>query len=90
MGPDHPNVAIRLNNLALLFRATNRLAEAEPLMRRAIAILETSLGPDHPNTIKVRNNLAGLQAALGQGAWAGPAELTWRHNPENRVARASA
>ena len=32
-GPDHPNVAIGLNNLALLFRDTNRLAEAEPLYR---------------------------------------------------------
>ena len=32
-GPEHPNVAIRLNNLALLLSATNRLAEAEPLSR---------------------------------------------------------
>ena len=49
LGPDHPNVAIRLNNLAQLLKATNRLAEAEPLMRRALAIDEQSLGPDHPN-----------------------------------------
>ena len=48
-GPDHPNVAIRLNNLARLLQATNRLAEAEPLMRRALAIDEKSYGPDHPN-----------------------------------------
>jgi len=33
--PDHPDVAISLNNLALLLKDTNRLAEAEPLMRRA-------------------------------------------------------
>lgn len=58
-GPDHPNVANRLNNLALLLQTTNRLAEAEPLMRRAIAIFETSLGPDHPDTLTARNNLAG-------------------------------
>ena len=44
-GPDHPNVAIRLNNLAELLQATNRLAEAEPLMRRALAIDETELRP---------------------------------------------
>ncbi len=66
-GPDHPNVAIRLNNLAMLLQATNRLAEAEPLMRRALSILETSLGPDHPNTVIVRDNLAALEAALGKG-----------------------
>ena len=30
-GPDHPDVAIRLNNLAMLLKDTNRPAEAEPL-----------------------------------------------------------
>ncbi len=42
LGPDHPDVAIRLNNLATLLQDTNRFAEAEPLMRRALAIDETS------------------------------------------------
>lgn len=32
-GKDHPNVAIRLDNLAHLLQATNRPAEDEPLMR---------------------------------------------------------
>jgi hypothetical protein len=36
-------VGIRLNNLALLLRDTNRLAEAGPLYRRALAIDEKSL-----------------------------------------------
>ena len=35
-GPDHPKVVRDLTNLATLLRATNRLAEAEPLMRRAL------------------------------------------------------
>ena len=48
-GNDHPNVAIRLNNLAQLLQATNRLGEAEPLMRRALAIDKASFGTDHPN-----------------------------------------
>ncbi len=48
-GPGHPNVAIRLNNLAQLLQATNRLADAEPLMRRALAIDEESFGPGHPD-----------------------------------------
>ena len=67
-GPDHPEVAIPLSNLAALFyQETNRLAEAEPLMRRALAIFEASLGPDHPSTGTVRNNLAALEAAVGKG-----------------------
>jgi hypothetical protein len=43
-GPGHPNVARDLNNLAQLLADTNRVAEAEPLMRRALAIFEGSLG----------------------------------------------
>jgi len=59
-GPDHPNVAIRLNNLALLLQDTNRLGEAEPLMRRVLAIDEASYGPDHPSVATGLNNLASL------------------------------
>ena len=47
-GPEHPNVAIDLNNLAQLLQDTNRLGEAEPLMKRALAIDEKSYGPEHP------------------------------------------
>ena len=60
-------MATELNNLASLLYARNRLAEAEPLMRRALAILETSLGPDHPNTVTTRNNLAALEIELAKG-----------------------
>ena len=59
-GPDHLNVAIRLNNLAALLQDTNRLGEAEPLMRRALVIDEASYGPDHPNVAIDLNNLASL------------------------------
>jgi tetratricopeptide (TPR) repeat protein len=43
-----------------LLRATNRLGEAEPLYRRALAIDERSLGPDHPKVATDLNNLAKL------------------------------
>jgi tetratricopeptide (TPR) repeat protein len=59
-GPDHPNVAARLNDLASLLQDTNRLSEAEPLYRRALAIDETSHGSDHPDVARDLNNLAGL------------------------------
>lgn len=35
-GLDHPHVAIDLNGLATLLEKSNRLAEPEPLCRRAI------------------------------------------------------
>lgn len=39
------NVATAINNLARLLQDTNRLSEAEPLMRRALQIDEDSLVP---------------------------------------------
>ena len=38
LGPDHVNVALRLESLAALLRATKRGAEAEALERRAAKI----------------------------------------------------
>ncbi|WP_165220514.1 tetratricopeptide repeat protein [Aquisphaera insulae] len=59
-GPNHPRVAIGLNNLATLLQDTDRVAEAEPLMRRALAIDEAIYGPDHPRVAIGLNNLAAL------------------------------
>ena len=70
--PDNPNYAARLNNLAGLLRATNRLAEAEPLYRRALAIDERRLGQDHPNVATGLNNLASLLQATNRLAEAEP------------------
>jgi len=38
LGPDHPSVATSLNNLASLYRATNRHKEAKDLELRATEI----------------------------------------------------
>src|SRR4249920_598564 len=59
-GPDHPTVAIALNNLALLHNAQGRYAEAEPLYKRSLAIVEKAVGPDHPALATMVNNLGGL------------------------------
>ncbi|MFI5459990.1 MAG: tetratricopeptide repeat protein [Isosphaerales bacterium] len=64
--PDHGNFAARLNNLAELLRTTNRLAEAEPLLRRALATSEASLGADHPLVATELNNLAVLLQATNR------------------------
>ncbi|OYW74057.1 MAG: hypothetical protein B7Z37_19280 [Verrucomicrobia bacterium 12-59-8] len=71
-GAEHPDVAIRLNNLATLLQATNRLAEAEPLMRRALQIDEASYGPEHPDVAIDLNNLAQLLQARNRLAEAEP------------------
>ena len=61
-----------LNNLAGLLSATNRLAEAEPFMRRALAIDEKSFGPEHPDVATSLNNLASLLSATNRLAEAEP------------------
>jgi hypothetical protein len=68
-GTDHPVVAIRLNNLTALLYATNRLAGAEPLIRRALVILiEFTRGTrhKHPHLDMSRGNYRGLLEALGE------------------------
>jgi tetratricopeptide (TPR) repeat protein len=62
-GPNHPNVATCLNNLAALLHDTNRLEEAEPLYRRALAIDEQSFGAYDPRVATCLNNLAQLLQA---------------------------
>ena len=74
-GPDHPEVAIRVGNLASLFEAIGRFAEAEPLHRRALAIHEASLGLDNPYVAIGLNNLARLLQATNRLAEAGTAGL---------------
>jgi hypothetical protein len=56
----------RLNDLAQLLTATNRLGEAEPLMRRALAIFSRSLGVDHPNTERAARNYRNMLTPMGQ------------------------
>jgi tetratricopeptide (TPR) repeat protein len=58
--------APRQSNLALLLRDTNRLAEAEPLFRRALAIDEKSFGPEHPNVANMPQHLALLLRATNR------------------------
>ena len=61
--PDDPRLATTLNALAVLYRAQGRYAKAEPLHKRALAIVEKALGPAHPHVATSLNNLAALYYA---------------------------
>ncbi|GLY99232.1 tetratricopeptide repeat protein [Actinoplanes sp. NBRC 103695] len=74
LGPDHPDVAICLVNLAGSYSALGRPAEAVPHEQRALAITEAALGPDHPDVAICLVNLAGSYSALGRPAEAVPHE----------------
>ena len=72
LGPEHPDTATSLNNLALLYDTTGAYAKAEELYQRALAIREKALGPEHPSTATSLNNLALLYHATGAYAKAEP------------------
>jgi tetratricopeptide (TPR) repeat protein len=61
-----------MNQLGVLFQTQARYTEAEPLCRRALAILEKSFGPDHPNVATCLNNLAELLTATNRHGEAEP------------------
>jgi len=71
-GDQDPRLATVLNNLASLFDAQGKYAEAEPLYQRALAIDEKALGPEHPDTAIDLNNLGGLYHDQGKYAEAEP------------------
>ncbi len=65
-GPEHPDTATSLNNLAGLYRDQSKYEQAEPLCVRALAIKEQQLGPEHPNTQQVRQNYSTLLRAMSR------------------------
>ncbi len=72
-GDGAPGVESRLlSDLGTLLYARARYAEAEPLMRRALAIDEQGLGPEHPGVARNLNNLAALLQATNRLAEAEP------------------
>ncbi|MCI0580396.1 MAG: tetratricopeptide repeat protein, partial [Chloroflexi bacterium] len=60
-GPDHPNVAVRANNLGRTLQAQGEYEAARATYERALFIFEQKLGPDHPHTQLVCQNLNRLQ-----------------------------
>jgi tetratricopeptide (TPR) repeat protein len=65
LGADHVLLARPLQELGLYFALRKRYAESEPLLRRAVAILEKKKGPDHLDVATALINLAICRMAAG-------------------------
>lgn len=65
-GPDHPETAVALANLADLSGEMGDYVEAKSLFQRALAINETALGPDHPNVASLLTGLGAIHNQLGE------------------------
>ncbi len=65
LGPNHPEAAVSLNNLAILLKDMGDYAGARLLYERTLTIREKTLGPDHPEVARALNNLANLLMESG-------------------------
>ncbi len=72
LGEEHPDVALSLNNLALLYDFQGRYSEAEPLYIQALALCRKLLGEEHPSVATSLNNLALLYYSQGRYSEAEP------------------
>jgi len=71
-GKEHPDVAARLSDLAVLYVATGKYAEAEPLFSKSLEIREKTLGNEHPDTVICLYNMANMYYSAGSYAEAVP------------------
>ncbi len=71
-GPDHPDVALSLSNLATVLYALDEPGAALPLLERALNINEATHGPNHPVVATCLSNLSTLHLALGKPTVARP------------------
>ncbi|MFE5036453.1 FxSxx-COOH system tetratricopeptide repeat protein [Streptomyces sp. NPDC056683] len=74
LGPDHPDTALRLNNLASTLSDLGRYEEALPLAERVLTITEAAFGSGHPTTALRLGNLARTFNDLGRYEEARPLE----------------
>ncbi len=68
LGPEHPEIATVLNNLALAHDAAGRFDQAMAIHERALVIREQALGPVHPEVGSSLVNLATVAQLLGDHA----------------------
>ena len=66
--PDHPDIALSLNNLGMVQSELREYAAAKQSHEQALAIRRKSLPPDHPDIAPSLNNLGLVQSELREYA----------------------
>jgi tetratricopeptide (TPR) repeat protein len=68
LGVNHPDTALSMNNLGLLYKSIGRYSEAEPLLLHSLEIKQKILGDEHPSTeTGWINFFALIQQAVQEG-----------------------
>jgi tetratricopeptide (TPR) repeat protein len=65
-GPDHPNTAMSLEILGLVYQSMGDANNAESSFLRALSIVKKAYGPNTGQAAKIMNNLAGIYYAQNQ------------------------
>lgn len=68
LGADHPETAVHMRNLGVLYEELDRLPEALDMYMRSQVILESHLGLEHPNVAMSYLALGVLRERLGDHA----------------------
>ena len=68
LGPDHPDTAETLHDLACCGNSKETPQEALALSQRALAIRDQALGRTHPKTRATRERLTALRKRVGHEA----------------------
>jgi serine/threonine protein kinase/tetratricopeptide (TPR) repeat protein len=68
LGPEHPDLAYSLNNVALYLDSAGQTVEAVEHLSRALRIVEGGLGVDHPRTAWMLSNYGELLNRVGRFA----------------------
>ena len=87
LGANHLGTPASLSNQEAVLQNQGKLAEAEPLFRRALEGFEQQLGAQHPDTLISVNNLAQLLKAQGKLAEAEPLFRRYAGSREMAAAR---
>jgi esterase/lipase superfamily enzyme/Tfp pilus assembly protein PilF len=65
-GMEHPNTAIALNSLGLVYQGLGRYAEAEAVLRRSLDIAAKALGPENYAATLTKKNLSLVYRSQGR------------------------
>jgi len=68
MGPQHPDVGVVANNLAMIYHARKDFEKAEKFYKQALPIRSKALGGEHPAVLNLILNYTHLLTATGRKA----------------------
>ncbi len=66
LGEEHPQIAVMLNNMAVIETRRQRYSEASQLVQQALDIDEKAFGPQHPQVASDLNTLGTLAFHCGE------------------------